>query len=135
MQWLDPGILGDHDNPDEKTIHPMSWCLAKIMLLFDQSHSLIPPPSNVDKNLQKYFRFARELTGTTRGINGKELILQIPPFEEWARLALQEGVPKAVLDVIRSMAVLSPTKRPSALQVLTSREFKALEGAAATYGL
>ena len=112
----------------------MAWCLAKIILLFDPSRSSIPPPSDVDKTLQAYFKLAQNLTTTQAEENSDELLLQIPSFEVWADLAMDAGIPKVVLDVIRLLAVPNPTNRPSALQALQSPEYKALQKAAAAYG-
>jgi hypothetical protein len=112
----------------------MAWCLAKIILLFDPSCSSIPPPSDVDKTLQAYFKLAQNLTTTQAEEDSDELLLQIPSFEVWADLAMDAGIPKVVLDVIRLLAVPNPTNRPSALQALQSPEYKALQKAAAVYG-
>jgi hypothetical protein len=112
----------------------MAWCLAKIILLFDPScTSIPPPPSNVDKSLQAYFKLAQNLTKTQAEEDSDELLLQIPSFEVWADLAIDAGIPKVVLDVIRLLAVPNPTNRPSALQALQSPEYKALQKAAAVY--
>jgi hypothetical protein len=112
----------------------MAWCLAKIMLLFDPSYSSIPPPSDVDKTLQAYFNLAQNLTTTQAEEGSDELLLQIPSFEVWADLAMDVGISKAVLDVIRLLAVPNPTNRPSALQALQSPAYKALQDAAAAHG-
>jgi hypothetical protein len=112
----------------------MAWCLAKIMLLFDPSCSLIPPPpSDVDERLHDYYKLAMALTITTRPGDSDELLLQIPSFEDWVELAIDIGIPKVVLDVIRLLAVPNPTERPSALQALESSEYKALQDAAAAF--
>jgi hypothetical protein len=108
--------------------------LAKIMLLFDPSCSSIPPPSDADESLQAYFKLAQNLTRTQAEEGSDELLLQIPLFEVWADLAMDAGIPKIVLDVIRLLAVPNPMKRPSALQALRSPEYKALQKAAAAYG-
>ncbi|KUJ07410.1 kinase-like protein [Mollisia scopiformis] len=134
LQRFDPNILGNADNIDKTLIHPMAWCLAKIILLFDPSCSSIPPPSDVDKTLQAYFELAQNLTTTQAEEDSDELLLQIPSFEVWADLAMDAGIPKVVLDVIRLLAVPNPTNRPSALQALQSPEYKALQKAAAAYG-
>jgi len=105
------------------------------MLLFDPSCSSIPPPSAADKNLQDYFKLAQNLTITQAEENSDELLLQIPSFEVWADLAMDAGIPKVVLDVIRLLAVPNPKNRPSALEALQSLEYKALQKAAATYGI
>jgi hypothetical protein len=112
----------------------MAWCLAKIILLFDPSCSSIPPPSDADKTLQAYFKLAQNLTTTQAEEDSDELLLQIPSFEVWADLAMDAGIPKVVLDIIRLLAVPNPTNRPSALQALQSPEYKALQKAAAAYG-
>lgn len=111
----------------------MAWCLAKIILLFDPSCSLIPPPSDVDKILQTNFRLVQNLA-ITQAEDSDELLLQIPPFEVWADLAMDAGIPKVVIDVICLLAVPDPTMRPSALQALQSPEYVALQKAAAAYG-
>ncbi|KAI9046874.1 hypothetical protein LZ554_008952 [Drepanopeziza brunnea f. sp. 'monogermtubi'] len=133
LQRVDPNILGNADNIDKTLIRPMAWCLAKIILLFDPSCSSIPPPSDVDRTLQAYFKLAQNLTKTQAEENSDELLLQIPSFEVWADLAMDVGIPKVVLDVIRLLAIPDPTNRPSALQALQSPEYKALQKAAAAY--
>ncbi|KAF7871645.1 hypothetical protein EAF04_003752 [Stromatinia cepivora] len=110
----------------------MAWCLAKIILLFDTSCISIPP-SDIDKTLQAYFKLAQNLT-ITLAEDSDELLLQIPSFEVWANLAMDVGIPKVVLDVLRLLAVPNPENRPSALQALQSPEYKALQKAAAAYG-
>ncbi|PMD55020.1 uncharacterized protein K444DRAFT_696373 [Hyaloscypha bicolor E] len=134
LQRFDPNILGNADNIDKTLIHSMAWCLAKIILLFDPSCSSIPPPSDADKTLQAYFKLAQNLTTTQAEEDSDELLLQIPSFEVWADLAMDAGIPKVVLDIIRLLAVPNPTNRPSALQALQSPEYKALQKAAAAYG-
>ncbi|KAH9224447.1 kinase-like domain-containing protein [Leptodontidium sp. 2 PMI_412] len=134
LQRFDPNILSNADNIGKTLIHSMAWCLAKIILLFDPSCNSIPPPSDVDKTLQAYFKLAQNLTKTQAEENSDELLLQIPSFEVWADLAMDVGIPKVVLDVIRLLAVPNPTNRPSALQALQSPEYKTLQKAAAEYG-
>ncbi|KAK0113231.1 hypothetical protein ONS95_014926 [Cadophora gregata] len=104
------------------------------MLLFDPSHRLIPPPYDIDKTLQSHFKLAQNLTRTQANEDSDELLLQIPSFEVWANLALDAGIPKTVLDVIRLLAVPNPTSRPSAMEALQSSEYKALQDAAAKAG-
>ncbi|CZT49051.1 uncharacterized protein RSE6_09833 [Rhynchosporium secalis] len=133
LQRLDPNILGNTDNIDKTLIPSMAWCLAKIILLFDPSCSSIPPPSDADKTLQAYLKLAQNLTKTYAGEDSDELLLQIPPFEVWADLAADAGIPKVVLDMIRLLAIPNPRNRPSALQALQSPEYKALQEAAAAY--
>ncbi|EHL01532.1 hypothetical protein M7I_2414 [Glarea lozoyensis 74030] len=131
MQRIDTNILGNADNIDKTLIHPIAWCLAKIMLLFDPFCSSISPPSDIDKALQDSFKLAQILTITKDNEDSDELLLQIPSFEMWADLARDAGVPKAVLDVIHLLAVPNPTKRPSAFPALQSPEYKVLQKAAA----
>jgi hypothetical protein len=57
--------------------------------------------------------------------------LQGPSFGRWADLAIDLGVPKVVLDIVRLFTVPNPTDRPSALQALQSTEYKALQEVAA----
>lgn len=110
----------------------MAWCLAKIILLFDPSCSSIPrPPPDVDENLHTYFKLAQNLAKTLAKEDSDELLLQIPSFEAWAGLAMDAGIPKVVIDVIRLLAIPDPSNRPSARQALQSPEYKALQTAAA----
>jgi hypothetical protein len=76
---------------------------------------------------------AQSLTITAANENSAELLMQIPSFEMWTDLALDAGIPKAVLDVLRLLAVPNPTNRSSALQALQSPEYKTLQDAAAAY--
>jgi hypothetical protein len=134
LQLIDPNLLGDADNIDRKRIHPMAWCLAKIMLLFEPSCSLIPPPpSDADERLHNYFKLAMALTITTRPGTSDELLLQIPSLEDWIELVINIGISKVVLDVIRLLAVPNPAERPSALQALESSEYKALQATATAF--
>ncbi|TVY57777.1 hypothetical protein LCER1_G000921, partial [Lachnellula cervina] len=94
LQRVDPNILGNADNIDKKLIHPMEWCLAKIMLLFDPSCSSIPPPSVADKSLQADFKLAQKFTTSQAKDESDELLLQIPSFDVWADLAMDAGIPK-----------------------------------------
>lgn len=107
----------------------MTWCLAKIIRLFGSDAAMAPPPHAPD-DVHKCFKWAKQLVAAPRKDNPEESILQTPPFELWAELALEQGVPKEVLDMIPFLAVPDPEKRPSAIQALTSREFKALKSAA-----
>lgn len=133
MQKIDPNILGNADNVNKELIHPMAWCLAKTMLLFDPDGSLIPAPYDDNKDVRTYFEMAQRLTRTTANENSDNLLLQIPPFEVWAELAEEAGIAKEVLNIIRLMAVVDPERRPLALQVLRSPEYDALQRAATKY--
>lgn len=113
----------------------MTWCLAKIMRLFDRDAMLAPPPDDAPQDLHKCFQWARQLVTAPRQDDPEELILQTPSYELWAEIALEQGVPKEVLDMIRLLAVHDPEKRPSALQALASREFRALKSAADSWML
>ncbi|KAL1858836.1 hypothetical protein Daus18300_009834 [Diaporthe australafricana] len=124
----DPELLGVNDIEDP--FPPMTWCLAKIMRLFDPDATMAPPPADAPEELHMCFRWARQLVVAPRKENPEELILQTPSYELWSELAVEEGVPKEVLDMIRLLAVPNPEKRPSALQALASREFRALKSAA-----
>lgn len=100
------------------------------MRLFDHDAVLAPPPADAPQDLHKSFQWARQLVVAPRQDDPEELILQTPSYELWAELALEQGVPKEVLDMIRYLAVPDPEKRPSALQALASGEFRALKSAA-----
>lgn len=132
LQWIDPDLLGINDI--EAPFPPMTWCLAKIMRLFDRDAVLAPPPANAP-DLHKCFQWARQLVVAPRQNDPEELILQTPSYELWAGIALEQGVPREVLDMIRFLAVLDPEKRPSALDALASREFRALKSAADSWTL
>jgi hypothetical protein len=118
MPRFDPNLPGDADNN--------GMVPGEDYAPFDPSCSLIsPPPSNVDERLHDYFNLAKVLTITPPPGTSNELLLQIHSFEDWVELAMDNGIPKVVLDVIRLLAVVKPTERPSALQALESREYKA----------
>lgn len=133
LQWIDPDLLGINDI--EAPFPPMTWCLAKIMRLFDRDAMLAPPPASAPQELHRCFQWASKLVVAPRPNDPEELILQTPSYELWAGIALEQGVPKEVLDMIRFLAVLDPGKRPSALDALASREFKALKSAADSWTL
>ena len=103
------------------------------MRLFDPNGSMAPPLRTVDGYYQQCFDWAKQLVLAPSSDDPKELMLLTPPYEMWAECALDGGVPKVVLDIIRLMAVVDLTKRPSALQALASPEYNALRDAAATY--
>lgn len=87
----------------------------------------------VDGQYQQWFDSAKKLMLTPSVDDPKEAMLQTPPYEVWAEWALDVGVPKVVLDVIRLLAVVDRAQRPSALQALASPEYKALQDTAAAY--
>lgn len=113
----------------------MTWCLAKIMRLFDRDATLVPPPADAPQDLHRCFQWARQLVVAPRQDHPGELILQTPSYELWAGVALGQGVPREVLDMIRFLAVPDPEERPSALEAPASREFRALKSAANSWML
>jgi serine/threonine protein kinase len=132
LKWLDTDLLGDHDL--KPPFLPMSWSLAKIMCLFGPDR-LIPPPPEADEASQRCFEWAKQLVVAKSGDRPDELILGTPPYEAWAECARDAGIPREVLDVVGLMAVVDPSERPSASQVLASSKFQALQDAAARHGL
>jgi len=112
--WIEPGILGVWDSP-----HPLlneAWCMAKIKRLFP--HWDIPTPDEVNGHVLK------AAVETAKGLGEEVPELQaIVPFDEIRKVE----IPLQLRDLLHLMLVPDPVKRPSALSVLASREFRAFE--------
>ncbi len=132
LKWVDDDLLGNHDN--NGPFPPMTWCLAKIMRLFNTPEdSIASPPDTVREDLRDSFRFAEKLSLATRSDDPNRPVLETPSFEQWAETAESLSlVPTVVVNMIRYLAVLDPKRRPTAAQALASDELRALESAAAT---
>lgn len=115
-------MLGDHDNPG--FYPPMTWYLAKIMRLFNTpSNKITPPPPEADEDARLSFQFAEKLMHSNSTDDPTRPALETPEFEEWAAVAELLGlVPKKVIAIVRYLAVLDPSRRPTAAQALLSNE-------------
>ncbi|RAH60505.1 hypothetical protein BO85DRAFT_365314 [Aspergillus piperis CBS 112811] len=113
--WISPGVLGVWDSP-----HPFindAWCMAKIKRLFP--HWEIPHSDDVEGHSLKAAvdaakSFSKEVS---------ELQAISPLCEEIRKVEM----PRQLRDLLRLMLVVDPVQRPSALSVLASEEFRALE--------
>ncbi|KAG5305526.1 hypothetical protein I7I50_05961 [Histoplasma capsulatum G186AR] len=113
--WMKPGILGTWGCPS-----PMireSWCIAKLMRLFP---SWTIPSLDNDVH-QCEFNVAKALID-----NPPSALEQISVLED----ELQKmNMPIQLMNLLHFMLIVNSDKRPSAIHVLTSNEFLALEKA------
>ena len=115
LVWIKPGVLGSKGCP-----YPLiydSWSMAKIKQLFPQWN--IPRPEDVEDPIFK------EQVDAARGLGKVAPELEaISPFDEETR---KVQLPQELRDLLRFMMVLDPDGRPSASDVLASKEFRAFE--------
>jgi serine/threonine protein kinase len=113
--WIKPGILGECDSPH--SLIDKAWSMAKVKRLFPNWN--IPPPEEVDGDTLK------AAVNSARRISREEPEMQaISPLEDETR---KVDMPHQLRDLLRLMLKVDPSKRPSALSILESREFMALE--------
>lgn len=110
----------------------MSHVLAKLMCLFEGSYTL-PVPEPSDEWLQNNLKTASDMAESLRWarkpnpLDPASVLPKVPRIELWAKAMVEGGLAPEVLDVVLLMLVPDPLKRPTAKEVLTSKEFKALK--------
>lgn len=113
--WIKPGVLGVWDSPH--LLINEAWSMAKIKRLFP--HWNIPTPDEVEGHSLK------AAVDSAKCFSEEVPDLQaILPFDEEIQ---KVEMPQQLRDLLRFMLVPNPVKRPSALSVLASREFRAFE--------
>lgn len=111
--WIKPGVLGAGDSP-----HPLineAWCMAKLKRLFPGWH--IPSADQVERPTLKSAVESAVLLSEDE--EGPQSILTFK--EETQKIQM----PDQLRDLLRLMLVVDPRQRPSASDVLGSKEFKA----------
>jgi len=100
-------------------IVPEAWCIGKLMKLFPKWDG---PPSDDDLCIRA-FRVARMLLVEPDPEKPGETVLKLGSMDdEMQRLEVEP----VLADLLRSMFVTDPKKRPSAEEVLRSKEYLAL---------
>ena len=109
---IKPGILGTAGDNDLMLRN--SWCIAKLMRLFPGWTG----PSDEDEVRQCEFKLAKRLSESLE-----------PALEEISFLEdkMQKmSILPELKDLLRCMLIVDPDQRPSAVEVLASKEFRAL---------
>lgn len=113
--WIKPGILGAGDSP--RPFIDEAWCMAKIKRLFPDWD--VPAPEEVERRtLQSAVEFA------VRFSEEESVPRAISPFGEETQ---KVKIPEQLRQLFRSMLAVDPGQRPSASEVLASRELLALQ--------
>ncbi|PYI07048.1 hypothetical protein BO78DRAFT_418202 [Aspergillus sclerotiicarbonarius CBS 121057] len=115
LVWIKPGVLGSQGCP--YSLINDSWSMAKIKQLFPQWH--IPAPEDVQGH-----SFKDQVYGARKLGKLAPLLEAIAPFDEETR---KVEIPRELRDLLRFMMVPNPVARPSASDVLVSKEFRAFE--------
>ncbi|RMD44479.1 hypothetical protein DV735_g752, partial [Chaetothyriales sp. CBS 134920] len=110
--FLKPGILGEHDAPEPRPQTFPIWSIAKLGRLFPE-WDLQPHNSVTDNQILIPVELAQKLLRQPRAGLGKIL-----PFED---------LPRGLMDLLRFMLVLKPDRRPSASDVLASKQYQAFK--------
>ncbi|KAF2761593.1 kinase-like protein [Pseudovirgaria hyperparasitica] len=116
LSWIKPGILGAFDSP-HFLLHK-AWSMAKIKRLFPEWY--IPTPDEVEGH-----SFKATVKSAARISREEPEMRAIAPLEEELRGV--EMLPREIGEVLRLVLVVDPRRRPSASEVLASKEFRALE--------
>ncbi|ODH35395.1 hypothetical protein ACO22_02918 [Paracoccidioides brasiliensis] len=114
--WMKPGILGTGGCPT-----PMireSWCIAKLMRLFPSW--TVPPLDNDVRQCE--FSIWPKLSSTI-------LHQRWNRFLFWRMSCEIVHMPIELINLLHFMLIVNPDERPSAIHVLASNEFLALEKA------
>jgi hypothetical protein len=128
LVWLQPGILGPYGNTGGELLRN-SWCMAKLKRLFPAWRYDLPVVDDdavLRAEVQVIGMFLEELEEG----NGEAhpILRNILPLEaEMERM----GLMAELRDLLRFMFVVDPEARPTASQVLASRELRALKDAVA----
>ncbi|RMZ82655.1 hypothetical protein DV738_g1631, partial [Chaetothyriales sp. CBS 135597] len=116
--FLRPGILGEHDAPEPRPQTFSIWSIAKVGRLFPEWNPQ-PPESVTDDQILIPIELARKLLRQPRG--GLEKIMPLEEEMEEAK------IPPELVDLLRFMFVLEPDQRPSASDVLESKQYEAFK--------
>ncbi|KAF1954996.1 hypothetical protein CC80DRAFT_110117 [Byssothecium circinans] len=126
ISWLQPGVLGPHDV--KPPIFADAWCIAKMIKLVEtENEQAVDPPAGVASDIKSMYELGRVLlTQPDDGDDGSMHVPARPLREVLRRLGTMPEV-KALIQIL-----LAPNfqNRLSAEQVLTSKEYKALQHAA-----
>lgn len=115
LVWMKRKVLGSSDSPHFILNH--SWSMAKIKRLCPDWQ--LPHPDQVKSHALK-----AALKACERMSREEEPMLEISPLmEEMQKME----IPKPLRDLLYTMFVVDPEARPSASDVLASKEFHAFE--------
>lgn len=101
--WIKPGILGSWGSPH--SIFDDMWSMAKVKRLF--------PGWDVSNS---------DMSDAVNDLTRMEEMEAIAPFPEEVQ---KVDMPQNLKDLLHTMLVTDPEKRPSATSVLASKEFRA----------
>jgi serine/threonine protein kinase len=126
ISWLQPGVLGSHDV--KPPIFADAWCIAKMIKLVEtENEQTVDPPADFASNVKSMYELGRVLLTQPEDEDDGSMHVPARPLREvlW-RLGTTPEV-KTLLPVL-----LAPNfqNRLSAGQVLTSKEYKALQHSA-----
>jgi serine/threonine protein kinase len=117
LVWIKPGILGAWRSPH--SLIDDSWSMAKVKRLFP--HWYIPTPDEVEGHVMK------DMVDSARYFSDSEEVPELQAILPFDQETNKMEMPEQLRDLLRFMFVVDPVKRPSAVSVLASGEFQALE--------
>ena len=122
LVWMKPGILGSYGNKYGLLNH--GWSVAKLMKLFPKWKC--SPPDH--KAYRGVFELAEMLIVEPDPEHPEQPLVKAQPLEEEMQIL---GMDPVVMDLLRYLLNVDPRPRPSAAEALESKQYRALQDAAA----
>lgn len=126
ISWLQPGVLGSHDV--KPPIFADAWCVAKMIKLVEtKNEQTVDPPADVDGDVKCTYKLGRSIL--TQPEDDDEGSMHVParPLRE---VLLGLGTTPEVKALLPILLAPNFRDRLPAVQVLTSKEYEALQHAA-----
>jgi serine/threonine protein kinase len=120
--WLQPDVLGASGNTGGELLRN-AWCISKLKRLFPAWNDL---PTVDDPVTKADFQVTDMFLAELEQDKAHPILQDVLPLD---RQMEKMGLLPELRDLLRSMFVLDPDARPSASQVLASRELWALKEA------
>jgi hypothetical protein len=126
ISWLQPGVLGRHDV--RPPIFADAWCIAKLIKLVETvNEQTVDPPADVPSSVKSTYELGRVLLTQPEDVDDGSMHVPARPLRE----VLQRlGTTPEVKALLRVLLAPNFQKRFPAGQVLTSKEYEALQHAA-----
>ena len=126
ISWLQPGILGSHDV--KPPIFIDAWCIAKMVKLVEtEDERTLDPPAGVANTVKSMYELGRVLLTQPEDDDSGSMHVPARPLRDVLRK--MNSTPE-VKSLLRLLLAPNFQRRLSAVQVLKSKAYEALQYAA-----